>query len=69
MPTLSLCNTTNYDANNNHFDTSSVDNVIQDALKLNFDALVIIKSTIPVGHTKSLQSKFEVKELYFLLSF
>ena len=56
---------TNYDANNNHFDTSSVDNVIQDALKLNFDALVIIKSTIPVGHTKSLQSKFGSERVIF----
>ena len=49
---------TNYDANTNCFDTSSVDAVVEDALKLNVDALVVIKSTIPVGHTKSLQEKF-----------
>jgi UDPglucose 6-dehydrogenase len=46
---------TNYDAETNRFDTSSVDAVVKDALKLNLDALVVIKSTIPVGHTKSLQ--------------
>ena len=49
---------TNYDANTNRFDTSSVDTVVEDALTLNLDALVVIKSTIPVGHTKSLQEKF-----------
>ena len=49
---------TNYDSETNRFDTSSVDTVVQDALKFNLDALVVIKSTIPVGHTKSLQEKF-----------
>ena len=46
---------TNYDPDTNRFDTSSVDSVVSDALELNADALVVIKSTIPVGHTKSLQ--------------
>ena len=50
---------TNYDTDTNRFDTSSVDAVVEDALKLNLNALVVIKSTIPVGHTKSLQEKFE----------
>jgi len=49
---------TNYDTDTNRFDTSSVDSVVEDALKLSLDALVVIKSTIPVGHTKSLQKKF-----------
>ena len=56
---------TNYDANTNRFDTSSVDIVVEDALKLNLDALVVIKSTIPVGHTKSLQEKFESNRVIF----
>ena len=43
---------TNYDSDTNRFDTSSVDTVVEDALRLNQDALVIIKSTIPVGHTE-----------------
>ncbi len=48
---------TDYDSETNRFDTSSVDAVVEDALKLNPDALVVIKSTIPVGHTKLLQEK------------
>tara|TARA_B100000787_G_scaffold26165_1_gene17391 strand:- start:3505 stop:4635 length:1131 start_codon:yes stop_codon:yes gene_type:complete len=56
---------TNYDSDTNRFDTSSVDSVVEDALKLNFDALVVIKSTIPVGHTKSLQEKFESNRVIF----
>lgn len=56
---------TNYDANTNRFDTSSVDAVVEDALKLTLDALVVIKSTIPVGHTKSLQEKFESDRVIF----
>jgi len=56
---------TNYDANTNRFDTSSVDTVVEDALTLNLDALVVIKSTIPVGHTKSLQEKFETHRVIF----
>jgi UDPglucose 6-dehydrogenase len=45
---------TDYDSDTNRFDTSTVDAVVEDALKLNLDALVVIKSTIPVGHTKLL---------------
>jgi UDPglucose 6-dehydrogenase len=56
---------TNYDAETNRFDTSSVDAVVEDALTLNLDALVVIKSTIPVGHTKSLQEKFESDRVIF----
>ena len=56
---------TNYDTDTNRFDTSSVDAVVEDALKLNLDALVVIKSTIPVGHTKSLQEKFQTDRVIF----
>ena len=56
---------TNYDADTNRFDTSSVDAVVEDALKLNLNALVVIKSTIPVGHTKSLQERFETDRVIF----
>ena len=56
---------TNYDASTNCFDTSSVDAVVEDALKLNADALVVIKSTIPVGHTKSIQEKFKTDRVIF----
>ncbi|MFL2747843.1 MAG: nucleotide sugar dehydrogenase [Gammaproteobacteria bacterium] len=56
---------TNFDPDTNCFDTSSVDGVVEDALQLNPDALVVIKSTIPVGHTKSLQEKFESNRVIF----
>lgn len=56
---------TDYDEDTNRFDTSSVDAVVGDALKLNLDALVAIKSTIPVGHTKSLQEKYKTERVIF----
>ena len=55
----------NYDTDTNRFDTSSVDSVVSDALELNSDALVVIKSTIPVGHTKSLQKKHATERVIF----
>ena len=56
---------TNYDPETNRFDTSSVDSVVSDALSQNKDALVVIKSTIPVGHTKSLQEKHRTDRVIF----
>ena len=56
---------TNYDTVNNYFDTSSVDDVVGDALKLNKEAYVVIKSTIPVGHTKLLQEKYATNRIIF----
>ena len=56
---------TNYDSETNQFDTSSVDGVVSDALELNGDALVVIKSTIPVGHTKSTQEKHSTDRVIF----
>jgi UDPglucose 6-dehydrogenase len=56
---------TNYDPDTNRFDTSSVDSVVGNALELNADALVVIKSTIPVGHTKSLQEEHATNRVIF----
>lgn len=56
---------TNYDPDTNRFDTSSVDSVVSDALELNADALVVIKSTIPVGHTNTLQQKHTTDRVIF----
>ena len=56
---------TNYDPENNYFDTQSVDKVVEDALGHNSKALVVIKSTIPVGHTKKLQEKFCTNRVIF----
>ena len=56
---------TNYDPDTNRFDTSSVDGVVKNALELNSEAFVVIKSTIPVGHTKSLQEKHDTERVVF----
>jgi UDPglucose 6-dehydrogenase len=60
---------TNYDPDTNRFDTRSVDGVVKDALQLNKNALVVIKSTVPVGHTQSLQEKYETARVIFTQSF
>ena len=56
---------TNYDSETNRFNTDSVDGVVEDALNLNEEALVVIKSTIPVGHTVLLQEKFTTDRVIF----
>ena len=56
---------TDYDEITNSFNTSAVDSVVKDALELNLDALIVIKSTIPVGHTKSLRKKFSTDRIVF----
>lgn len=56
---------TNYDSVTNRFDTASVDGVIADALQLNKEALVVVKSTVPVGHTVQLQEKFRTERIVF----
>ena len=56
---------TNFDPDTNSFDTSSVDSVVRDALELNTDALIVIKSTIPVGYSKSLQDKYATDRVIF----
>ena len=56
---------TNYDPDTNRFDTSSVDSVVSDALSINTNALLVIKSTIPVGHTKRLQQKYSTNQVIF----
>ena len=56
---------TNYDPDTNYFDTSGVDTAVEDALKLNLEALVVIKSTIPVGHTELLQKKLKTDRVIF----
>ena len=56
---------TNYDPNTNHFDTTSVDEALKDALEINEEALVVIKSTVPVGYTKSFQEKYKTDRFIF----
>lgn len=56
---------TNYDEQKNCFDTSSVEETIESVLKINPTAIIIIKSTIPVGFTKSMKEKYGIDNLIF----
>ena len=56
---------TDYDETNNQFDTSSVDSVVKDAINFNSEATVVIKSTIPVNHTISLQQYHNSNRIIF----
>ncbi len=56
---------TNYDPNKNYFDTHHVEEVIELVLKLNPDAFMVIKSTIPVGYTNKVREKFATDKILF----
>ena len=56
---------TNYDEKKNSFDTSKVENVIEDVLKINQLGTIVIKSTIPVGYVNSLLSRYETERIFF----
>lgn len=56
---------TNYDSKKNFFDTSAVENVIELVIKYNPDAIMVIKSTIPVGYTVSVREKYHCDNIIF----
>ena len=56
---------TNYDSQKNYFDTSAVESVIEVVLRVNPKAIMIIKSTIPVGYTESVRKKFGTENILF----
>lgn len=56
---------TNYDSNTQHFDTSAVESVIDLAMKVNPEAIIVIKSTIPVGYTESVRKKYNNNRIIF----
>ena len=56
---------TNYDSRTQHFDTSAVEAVIKLVMEYNPDAIMVIKSTIPVGYTESVRKKFNSSNIIF----
>lgn len=56
---------TNYDSKKNFFDTSAVESVIELVLKYNSEAIIVIKSTVPVGYTKGIREKYHCDNILF----
>lgn len=60
---------TNYDPDTNYFDTSSIESVVEKILPINSKAIIIIKSTIPVGYTAQLKAHFNTNQIVFCPEF
>ena len=56
---------TNYDVNRNYFDTSSVEDIIQSVKEINPDAIMVVKSTVPVGFIEDMKNKYDIDDIMF----
>lgn len=56
---------TNYDVNSQYFDTSAVESVLEMVLKSNPDAVIVIKSTVPVGYTEKIRDQYQTRNIIF----
>ena len=56
---------TNYDSRRNYFDTSAVESIIETVLRVNPNAIMVIKSTIPVGYTRTVREKYHCEHILF----
>ena len=56
---------TNYDSEQNYFDTSSVEDIIQKVISMNIDTTMVVKSTIPVGFIESIKKKYNIDNIMF----
>ena len=56
---------TNYDDEKNHFDTSSVEDIIQKVISMNINTIMVVKSTIPVGFIKAMKQKYNIDNIMF----
>lgn len=60
-----ISTTTNYDNEKNHFDTSSVEDIIQKVISMNINTTMVVKSTIPVGFIKAMKQKYNIDNIMF----
>ena len=56
---------TNYDSEQNYFDTSSVEDIIKKVISMNIDTIIVVKSTIPVGFIESIKKKYNIDNIMF----